>query len=63
MYLMHALKLLYLHTCDLKVSRSQAGIDENFANNFLKRKTNNKCFKVLKCTCKGLKKSISELEQ
>ena len=63
MYLMHALKLLYLHTCDLNVSRSQAGIDENFANYFLKTKANNWCLIVLKCTCKGLKKSISELEQ
>ena len=47
--------------CGLKVSRSQAKIDENFANYFLKTKANNKCFIVLKCTCKGLQKSISEL--
>ena len=49
--------------CDLKVSSSQAKIDENFANYFLKTKANNKCFIVLKCTCKGLQKSISELER
>ena len=30
--------------CGLKVSRSQAKIDENFANYFLKTKANNKCF-------------------
>ena len=47
--------------CDLKVSRSQAKIDENFANYFFKTKANNKCFIVLKCTCKGLQKRISEL--
>ena len=47
--------------CDLKVSRSQTKIDENFANYFLKTKASNKCFVVLKCTCKGLQKSISEL--
>ena len=49
--------------CDLKVSRSQAKIDESFANYFLKTKANNKCFEVLKCTCKGLQKSISELDR
>ena len=48
--------------CDLKVSRSQAKIDENFANYFFKTKANN-CFIVLKCKCKGLQKSISELER
>ena len=46
--------------CDLKVSRSQAKINENFANYFLKTKANNKCVIVLKCTCKGLQKSIRE---
>ena len=30
-----------------KVSRCQEKIDENFANYFLKTKTNNKCFIVL----------------
>ena len=45
--------------CDLKVSSSQAKINENFANYFLKPKANNKCLIVLKCTCKGLQKSIS----
>ena len=44
-------------------SRSQAKIYENFNNFFLKTKANNKCFIVLKCTCKGLQKSISELER
>ena len=34
---------------DLKVSRSQ-----------VKTKANNKCFIELKCTCKGLQKSIIE---
>ena len=47
---------------DLKVSRSQAKIDENFANYFLKTKAN-KCFIVLKITCIGLQKSIIELER
>ena len=42
---------------------SQAKIDENFANYFLKPKANNKCFIVLKCTYKGIQKSISELER
>ena len=50
------------HHCDLKVSCSQAKIYESFANYFLKTKASNKCFEVLKCTCKGLQKSISELE-
>ena len=49
--------------CDLKISRSQAKINENFANYFLQTKANNKCFIVLKCTCKELQKSISELER
>ena len=31
-------------TAGLKVSRSSAKIDENFANYFLKTKANNKCF-------------------
>ena len=48
---------------DLQVSNSQAKFYENFANYFLKIKANNKCFTVLKCTCKGLQKSISELER
>ena len=34
---------------DLKGSRSQAKINENFANYFLKTKANYKCFIVLKC--------------
>ena len=55
----------YLHKahCDLRVSRSQAKIDEKFANYLLKTKAKNKCFIVLKCMWKGLQKSISELEQ
>ena len=46
-----------------KVSRSQANIDENFANYFFKTKANNKCLIMLKCACKGLQKSNSELER
>ena len=38
-------------------------IYENFANYFLKTKANTKCFMVLKCKCKGLQKSICELER
>ena len=53
---------LYLER-DFKVSNSGAKIDENFANYFLKPKANTKCFMVQKCTCKGLKKSISELDR
>ena len=53
---------LYNH-CGLKISRSQAKIDENFANYFLKTKANNKCFIVLKCTYKGLQQSIGELKR
>ena len=49
--------------CGLKVSRSQTKIYENFANYFFKTKANNKCFIVLKCKCKGLQKSKSELER
>ena len=37
--------------CDLKVSRSPAKINKNFANYFLKIKANNNCSIVLKCTC------------
>ena len=50
-------------TAGLKVSRSSAKIDENFANYFLKTKANNKCLIVLKCTYKGLQKSIIEFER
>ena len=49
------------HT-NLKVSRSQAKIYENFANYLLNLQANNKCFILLKCTCKGLQKSKSEPE-
>ena len=38
-------------------------IDENFANYFLKTIANNKCFHSVKCTCKGLQKSINKLER
>ena len=41
---------------DLKVSSSQAKIYENFVFSFFKSKANNKCFILLKCTCKGLQK-------
>ena len=47
--------------CHLKVSSSQAKIDENFANYFFKTEANNKCFILLKCTCEGLQKIIIEL--
>ena len=50
--------------CGLKVSRSRTKIYENFANYFLKTKTNNKCSFVFNMyTCKGLQKGISELER
>ena len=50
--------------CGIKVSRSQANIYENFANYFLKTKGNNKCFIVSNVhACKGLQKSICELER
>ena len=35
---------------------SQAKINENLANYFFKTKANNKCYKVLKWTCKGLQR-------
>ena len=35
---------VYIGHCGLKVSRSQAKINENFANYFLRTKANNKCF-------------------
>ena len=47
----------------LKVTRSQAKINENIANYFLKITVSNKCLIVLKCTCIGLQKSRSELER
>ena len=53
----------YRYHCDLKVSRSQAKIYENFANYFLRTKANNMCFMVLKFKCKGLQKSKTELER
>ena len=49
--------------CGLKVASSQAKLDKNFANFFLKTKAKNKCFIVLNCTYKGLQKSIRELER
>ena len=47
--------------CHLKVSSSQAKIDENLAYYFFKTEANNKCFILLKCTCEGLQKIIIEL--
>ena len=41
----------YTSHIDLKISSSQAQIDENFANYFLNPIDNNNCFIVLKCTC------------
>lgn len=49
--------------CNLKVASSQPKIDENFAHYYLKSKAKNKWFKVLKCICKGLLKSIRNLER
>ena len=46
--------------CDLKVSRSQAKVDKNFANYFLTTKACNNCYNV---KCKGIQKSMSELER
>ena len=42
--------------CGLKVSRSQAKINENFSNYFLKTKANNKCYIVLNVHVKGYRK-------
>jgi len=51
---------LSLGHCGLRVSSSQAKIDVNFY--FLNTKANHKYFfNVLKCSCKGQQKSISEL--
>ena len=50
--------------CDLKVASSQAKIYESFANFFLKIKAKNKCnVYSAKSTCKGLQKSIIEVER
>ena len=43
-------------TAGLKVSRSSAKIDENFANYFLKTKANNKCFLLLNVHVKRYRK-------
>ena len=42
--------------CGLKVSRSQAKIDYNFANYFLQTIANNKCFIVFNVHVKGYRK-------
>ena len=47
---------MYRMHCDLKISRSQAKIDESFAKYFLKTKANNKCFVVLNVHVKGYRK-------
>ena len=52
-----------LHSLWFKGLKLSSKIDENFANYTFKIKANNKFFIVLKCTCKGLQKSISELER
>ena len=44
--------------CDLKVSRSQAKINENFANYFFKTKANNKCVIVQNVHVKGYRKAL-----
>ena len=46
------------HNTDIKVSHSQAKIDENFANYFLKTKSDNKGFAVLKVHVKGYRKAL-----
>ena len=55
--------LILINSLSLKISHSQAKIYEKFANYFSKTKPDNKWVIVLKCTCKGLHKSISELKQ
>ena len=52
-----------IDTMHNEASSSQAKIYDNFTNFIFKTKTNNRCFIDLKCTCKGLQKSISELER
>ena len=42
--------------CGLKVSRSQAKIEENFANYFFKIEGNNKCFLVVNVHVNGNRK-------
>ena len=49
--------------CDLKVSSSQAKLDESFANYFLKTKAKNECLLVLNVHVKGYRKSTIELER
>ena len=53
---MYFILMFFVHHCGLKVSRSKAKIDENFADNFLKTKANNKCLIVLNVHVKGYKK-------
>ena len=57
MLFLYVLPVIEWNHCDLKVSRSQAEIDESFANYFLKTKANNKWFIVHKCKCKELQKA------
>ena len=56
-------QILQIGHCNLKVASSQAIIYENFSNYFPKTKANKKFFIVVKCTWKGLKESINELER
>ena len=52
---LYFLKILTYH-CGFRVPGSQPNIYENFANYFLNTKSNNNCFTVVKCTCKGHEK-------
>ena len=49
--------------CDLKVHFLKQKLMRVLPIILHKNKGNNKCYTELKCTCKGLQKSISELER
>ena len=49
----------YRFHCGLKVSRSQAKIDENFANYFLITEGKNKCFIELNVHVKGYRSRLN----
>jgi len=57
------LELLSSDHSDLKVDSTKAKIYENFANYFNTIKANNEGFTMLKYSCKGLQKSINQLER
>ena len=50
-------------TKKLDKAHNDAKIKENFAKNILKTKDNNKYFRMLKWSCKGLQKRIIKLER